>query len=80
MRTINPSTNMPMTNKSAQHKPISMSVRASGGPVREGEGASCVDCAVEDVGTGVTVACCTKDPPAIGTIVGTKVGVGCTVG
>ncbi len=52
-----------------------------GGPVRVADGVSWVDCPwIEEVGTAVVVACSANDPPEIGTMVGTNVGVGCTVG
>ena len=56
-------------------------VNASGGPVRVEEGDTWVDCPLnEEVGTGVTVACSANDPPEMGTMVETNVGVGCAVG
>ena len=78
LRTTNPSMTIPIRIKKTQHNPSRMSVSERGGLPRTG--ASVDGAAKEEVGMAVGVTWFASTAPETGTIVGTKVGVGCEVG
>ena len=69
---------IPIRIKKTQHNPSRMSVSERGGLPRTGASVDWV--AKDEVGIAVGVIWFASTAPETGTIVGTKVGVGCEVG